>query len=449
MGLTSRFALVLALVGCSASDGDTRGHQGGGIDLDGSEGTTEAPATDATGGSDSEADTKDDGNDNCDGGGALPEGQYDFSIIWIANSLEGTVSKVDTVTGSELARYRTGPEEADPDPSRTAVNLDGDVAVVNRTGSILKIFADPERCPDADGDGDIATSSGAHDVLPWGEDECVAWDVPLPFTLNLENANGNTNTFGPRPVAWEGRRNTETCVGPPARVWVGWYGGLEQPDCYFRRLDGESGATSDEVVISDIGGSQFGPYGGAVDGQNNFWSTVQPDKVVRIDEDTLEYTVYTLPEPGIYGIAIDGEGNPWVTGSSTDQIYWLDPNAGAFISIGSTAVPGGDGLVRGIAIDRQGRGWVAGNDPCRLVAFDAVTRTLGDLHIPLPGCVVPVGVAIDADGHVWAVDYGADAAYQVDADTYQVLNIVEGFNGPYTYSDMTGSGLGTVFLPEG
>src|SRR5262245_15632594 len=42
------------------------------------------------------------GSGNSDSGEA-------FSIIWIANSSEGTVSKVDTAQAVELARYRTGP----------------------------------------------------------------------------------------------------------------------------------------------------------------------------------------------------------------------------------------------------------------------------------------------------------------------------------------------------
>ena len=40
-----------------------------------------------------------------------------FQYIWIANSAEGTVSKIDTRTGDEIGRYRVAPGESDP--SRT------------------------------------------------------------------------------------------------------------------------------------------------------------------------------------------------------------------------------------------------------------------------------------------------------------------------------------------
>ena len=43
-----------------------------------------------------------------------------LSSIWIANSAEGTVSRLDTVTGEEIGRYYSGPQEASGDPSRTS-----------------------------------------------------------------------------------------------------------------------------------------------------------------------------------------------------------------------------------------------------------------------------------------------------------------------------------------
>src|SRR5688572_11796764 len=45
---------------------------------------------------------------DCMGGGGM-NGENEFSLIWIANSPEGTVSKIDTMTGVELGRYFTGP----------------------------------------------------------------------------------------------------------------------------------------------------------------------------------------------------------------------------------------------------------------------------------------------------------------------------------------------------
>ncbi|MCA9709944.1 MAG: hypothetical protein KDK70_29160, partial [Myxococcales bacterium] len=92
---------------------------------------------------------------DCPGGGGGMSGEVDFSIIWIANSPEGTVSKIDTITGTELARYYTGPTNGNDDPSRTSVNLAGDVAVTNRSGGIAKFAAREDDCIDVNGNGTI------------------------------------------------------------------------------------------------------------------------------------------------------------------------------------------------------------------------------------------------------------------------------------------------------
>ncbi len=104
-------------------------------------------------------------------------GDIQFSFIWIANSPEGTVSKIDTETLIEVARYRTGQPGADP--SRTSVNLKGDVAITNRDGSITKIGAIEDQCKEKNGQPGIQTSTGPNDVLAWGADECVLWNTAL------------------------------------------------------------------------------------------------------------------------------------------------------------------------------------------------------------------------------------------------------------------------------
>ena len=64
----------------------------------------------------------------------------------------------------------------------------------------------------------------------------------------------------------------------------------------------------------------------------------------------------------------------------------------------------------------------------------------------LDGCVEPVGVSIDAEEFVWVVDRGANRAYKVHPQDY-TATVVTGLVTPYTYSDMTGAGLGLVVNP--
>ena len=377
------------------------------------------------------------------------EEDYDFSIIWIANTAEGTVSKIDTVTGTELARYRTGPlTEFGPDPSRTSVNLHGDVAVLNRRGSVTKIATRVEECVDLDGDGQIFTSSGPADIKEWGTDECVLWHQDVPFAVNSGNAN-NPNTFGPRPCAWEATEPSETCQTPPPRLWIGWYEGPTTHRAVFRRLDGETGQTLDEVAIDNVGDDNWGPYGGAMDPDNNFWAVGGGPVLMRIDGVTLDTKVY--PTPGkFYGITVDADGRPWITGGSDNTLSVFDPVTETFTKTFGADVPGmPDARLRGIAVDHDGFGWAAGNEPCRLVKFDAAADAIVDSNIALPGCQTVVGVAADAAGFIWVVDRAGNQAFKVDPANGSVVLTVSGLATPYTYSDMTGAGLNLVAFPEG
>jgi hypothetical protein len=360
-------------------------------------------------------------------------GEIAFSYIWLANTEEGTVSKIDTMSGTEEGRYATGPHHPDGSPSRTSVNQFGDAVVVNRLpGGIAKIAATQEGCVDADGDGTIETSSGPQDVLPWGSDECVLWYTEIPSPNLIEN--------GPRPVAWEG---VEAIVDPDGgcshvepRVWVAF---LDE-DARAWRLAGDTGVVLDEV---EIPWSADQPYGGAVDGEGDFWIVAESDEfVVEVDAETLAWHNFP-PGADYYGVAMDAEGHVWGGVSSAGGISHFDPAAGSFVVVAAPGV----GRVRGLQVDRDRHVWGAGNDPCALVEIDGNTDTLIDDGIELPGCDDPVGVSIDVEGYVWVVDRGADRAYKVDPDTHAIALTVEGLVSPYTYSDMTGHGLKLVTNP--
>ncbi|WP_052546528.1 hypothetical protein [Enhygromyxa salina] len=351
--------------------------------------------------------------------------------IWISNSPEGTVSKINTETGIEEARYLAGPGAADP--SRTSVNLLGDAVVVDRAGGIAKIAATEDRCVDLDTDGKIDTSHGPSDVRKWGEDECVLWHVPLP-------SGGTTNNqYGPRPVAWEGV-GPDDCTKP--RVWVGW---RDVDNGTFRRLNGETGELLDEVSVA-WPGDQWGPYGGATNKAGDFWVVgwkVGP--LVRIDGGDLTMDVHEIPAPPngeqwTYGMALDADGHPWIAGART--VYHFDPSTAQWDFID---VPGAS--FRGMMIDTEGRGWVANNGSSLLVEIDTLSKTVAHPAVPLAGAAMPVGISIDIEGKIWVVDQGTSTAFKVDPDTYQTLLTATGLNEPYTYSDMTGVGLGLVSFP--
>ncbi len=408
----------------------------GGIDSLGTEGTgidpTEGDDLDDTGDKlDAAGGSATGGAGDCPGGTGMP-GDIQFSNIWIANTPEGTVSKIDTMTGVELARYRTG-VDASADPSRTSVNLLGDVAVMNRAGgSVVKIAAVQDRCVDTNGDGTIQTSTGANDVLAWGQDECVLWETPL-FT-------------GSRAVAWDSGNNPENiddmgCLIADPQLWVSAMD--ETNTVHVWRLDGQTGQQLQEVTLPDWTGGWGGLYGGAVDRDHGFWGPGKENTLlVHVDAETFQLTVYDAEGyERFYGIAMDAEGTPWIAAEFDDRLLHFDRNTEQFIDHGTT----GHGSLRGLAIDESGNAWIAANNPCDLVHFDRGSGAYQ--NIALPECGTPVGVSIDVEGYVWVVDQGSNRAYKIDPASYAVVTTVMGLVGPYTYSDMTGSGLSLVTNP--
>ena len=359
-------------------------------------------------------------------------GDDDYSIIWIANTGEHTVSKIDTETAIELARYRTGP--GDSDPSRTSVNLRGDVAIGNRSGSVIKIANRTENCIDTNMNGTIDTSSGPDDIREWGEDECVLWYHDLSFSM-VAGSQG-----GPRAIAWDGGAASDCYAS--AKVWVGW---RDQPtaNVKIRRIDGVTGETDAEVLAENWECNWgHGTYGGAADKEGHFWGLGTRSNLVHVDAFTLEVERYKGPDVVVYGIALDAEGTPWL-GGWDGHLWRFDTDTKEFQDFGAV---GASSRMRGLAIDKDGYAWIAGNEPCALVQYDLANSSVVNGNINLPGCGEPVGVSIDRLGMVWVVDRTANQAYKIDPMTYESV-IVEGLVAPYTYSDMTGQGLELVVNP--
>ena len=225
-----------------------------------------------------------------DGGGGGGGGQnLELSYIWIANTSQGTISKINTQTMIEEGRYQAKP--AGGDPSRTSVNLQGDVAVANRNGGVAKFWANPENCQDTNGTPGIQTSSGTNDVLPWGQDDCLAWYTELTCGSN-------------RPAAWTpGEYSQAACGYVGAKLWTAC-------DQNILLLNGETGVVEQTIPNA---GSFF--YGGAADADGNFWGLdVGSSQLVRVDIDDFTVQSWPLGPTGGYGITVGPEGRPWTCG---------------------------------------------------------------------------------------------------------------------------------------
>lgn len=369
-------------------------------------------------------------------GGLGPCG-CELAYIWIANADEGTVSKINVRTLEEEGRYITRPD-GNGNPSRTSVNLAGDVAVANRHGGLTKIFAEEGDCLDTNGMPGIQTSSGPGDVLPWGVEECVAWFTEFPTTNQ-------------RPVAWIGGEVTPgTCDSMDQKVWtvssenpglgpgIGGAGGVR-----VSLVDGDTGVVDTEIIVpqEDFGGGQLGAYGGAVDAAGNLFfvhmgSITLGPRLARVDIETFEYTVWPLPA-GVasYGITVDHTGRVWISSTLGSGVARFDPvtevwdTVGGFVSLGGLAEGPDDHM------------WVATDQGAVSVHLETLER--GPTFISQQGGGSK-GVSVDIDGYVWVVN---EWAWKVDPATGLDVGHYNGLTSPYTYSDMTGYALGNVICP--
>lgn len=253
-----------------------------------------------------------------------------FPFINVAASGRGTMVRTNTETGEIVGEYRTAPEGRGLDPSRTTVDLFGNVWTANRGevgeidgvlhGSAVKIglivggtrvdengspnpdggyLAPPfgyNTCSDRDGDGLIRTSKGLADILDWPDltdgmggtdglvedavDECILVYQRLP---DAEQA---------RHVSVDADNN----------VWVGGYPFLQR---MFYKLDGATGAILDSFDTRDIG---CGGYGGLIDGNGILWSV--GGALLRYDP--VARTGFCIQQYG-YGLGIDTNGYIWMS----------------------------------------------------------------------------------------------------------------------------------------
>ncbi len=312
-------------------------------------------------------------------------------FIWVANSDEHTVSKLSTRTGEESGRYKVG-----KNPSRTSVDLDGNVLVASRDShEVTKIQA-------------VGCQGQA----------CVLWTRPT--------------CIGARGLA----------VDADNRVWVG--GGSLNPltpelGC-LQMLDGDTGA-----LILEHQDLTALVYGLAIDQEGTLWAVQQANnRLVKISRAGRIKAEYRPPEPAsLYGLAVDRGGRIWVSNFTLGDVLRFDPGAERWDRFGSPMKPTG----RGVAADVAGNVWVASSSPALVSRFEAESgRWVADYD---PQGVEPIGIAIDADQLVWVVNQKSDRASKLDPATGEVVGVYPVGRSPYTYSDMTGYALNNFVATRG
>lgn len=355
--------------------------------------------------------------------------QSTFPFIWVANSDDGTVSKLDTNTGTELARYRSAPDGIGRNPSRTTVDQDGNVWVGNRnSNTITKIgLLEAGNCVDRNGNGVIETSTGGTDVKAWPSsgpaDECILMNVVLG------TATGNNNNV--RAVAIDADNNVFAGMSAGSNVY---------------HVNGATGAVI-QTFTQPFGGN-YPSYGAVVDPNGNLWIAADGNNAVvkhTFHADGTHDAVQTISLPGWgYGMGIASDGYLWVSGWTYNNINKIRLSDGVIVNTHSLSAYGGSGL-RGVAVTADGDIWVAssyGNSVIRIHPDGAHVATIGvGSH--------PTGVAVDDNGKVWVTNYWSHNVSRIDPATNTVDGTFPVGAGPYNYSDMTGMIIRNITTNQG
>lgn len=363
-----------------------------------------------------------------------------FPFIWVANSGENTISKIDTRTGQELGVYRTAPAGQSANPSRTTVDQDGNVWVGNRnSNTIVKVgLREFGQCVDRNSNGVIDSSTGRADIKPWtgadvtgAEDECILKYVAL-------TAPGVSTPSDIRTVA----------IDPQNNVFVG---GSGQNSLF--KVNGSTG----DIITATM--TLQGHYGGVVDKAGNLWSMQSGTGMVqKTAPDLSTSTLINLGHSG-YGIAIDKFGKVWttqLTGSGAFSAFDPADPVGTLKVFNQT----GSSTAQGIATDENGDIFIASSivSSTNVVghykqvfdntgAFSTVTFVAN-----YPVGSGPSGVAVDGAGKVWSTNVNANSVSRITLAANPADAVVDTYPvglGPYNYSDMTGRVVRTITNRQG
>jgi DNA-binding beta-propeller fold protein YncE len=348
-------------------------------------------------------------------------------FLWVSNA-DGTVSKLDLVTGAEVARYLVGYYGSNCDsPSRTAVDGFGNAYVATRAhvcagssqGVATKMAGDRRFCTDRNGNTVIDTSTGST-PLPLGQDECIMWTVPV----------GGPGAI-PRGVAID--------LGDEGHPW-GWPWIAAWTEMRVYKLDPDTGAVITSVNLT------VNPYGLAADGLDGIWVSGRApspgflqrfDTVTGVVEERILYGGASGCGGEPYGIAVDRNNRVWAAcwkGSDACAARW-DPASGTWLAV-NIGRPGWGG--RGIATGADGSAWMSIHHDSGGGAMASWNGEDGSgLAVRDIAGVIPVGIALDELGQVWTVNNTTSDVTRLTLATGILEQFPVGPN-PYTYSDFTG-----------
>lgn len=297
------------------------------------------------------------------GGLSLCRTENCVPFIWVPNSVNNTVVKIDARTGSELARYKIGPANENWGPNATAVDLKGNTYIAcyhdEGTGRIVEIPA--------------ASAFASQEDLHYGRIFEVGAEGSSPSCLAFD-ANGF--------------------------LWVGLWG-----DHAVAKVDVRSGKVVATVPVNGR------PNMMLADSRQNLWVLSRENKVL-CQVNTLTHMVVDIYEfedflPG--GMCLDGNGKLWI-GDMSQGLRCLNiATRNWTVHKTETAV----GCL-GVAVDANGDIWAACPTRDEVAIFSGEDGTM----INAVGVgMSPGSICIDSDDYIWAFNEGVGSAARINPRT--------------------------------
>ena len=378
-----------------------------------------------------------------------------FPVMWIANAGEDTLSKIDTVTGRELGRYRTWFGSgafgnhgafAGPAPSRSAVDIDGNAYIANRhfdgnRPMVMKVlsagFIDrnanlaDDTSTDADSGGTISASETKNVVNGTG----TTFDCSASSCESLDERVAWTTTL---PESEAGGLGRALCIGTDGNLWIGVYNTRR----YYKIR------ATDGAIIGGPYAVPWTPYGCLVDGSGVLWSASLGAVLGRLDTNAANPAATAVAfndTDSNYGIAL-GNGKVYLASLSGLGFRQFTPGVNTFTTPG-----GSKGFSStGISVDGSGNIWTGPYASAGVRKYSAATGSqLCSGPNQFPGSVETRGVIVDADNNIWQINrFTNSIAKYRGSDCAPLGNFPVGFD-PYTYSDATGFAARNTTTPTG
>ncbi len=358
------------------------------------------------------------------------------NFIWIANSGANSVHKINTITGEKFGPFSVGSS-----PSRTAVDLDGSVWVANRnSANITKL--------DVNGNH-VCTVSLHSSCAPRG----IAIDKNREVWVGCGNWLGNV-----LPDGWIYKIKLLSSPENP-----------ENPNSICKIISlGSPSDVDGGLAFKGAQGNMI--YGLAIDKNGILWTSPGTAGsarryITRINTNLTPansefFKSWNMTAHEYYGIVIDSNDDVWygLYGNSSKsqaiaRVHYNSNNQTISETLFAASTSTGDlSNGRGVAIDADGNIWAAYSGSNRIAKFNSSGVFLADYSSQDPNTansgITPIGVGIDSDGNVWINNNSSNDVIKM-SKTGQILGVYSVGSAPYTYSDMTGFNLRYFVSPSG